>query len=146
MTYDCQALHGDITQANRESTLTGFKKGSFKAWTKIRWKTPARVLSLQRMSSGKAVRQYSCVVLSLCKGYCAVFESALALVKTACVSIQRCGVGSTWFGMLSIQTVPHIPVSALEGKVTMEMFSKRQDHRLSLWVCCMRWVGGRVIS
>ncbi|CAN0165128.1 unnamed protein product [Pylaiella littoralis] len=30
MTYDCQALHGDITQANRESTLEGFKKGSFK--------------------------------------------------------------------------------------------------------------------
>ncbi|CAM9683057.1 unnamed protein product, partial [Hapterophycus canaliculatus] len=30
MTYDCQALHGDITQANRESTLAGFKKGSFK--------------------------------------------------------------------------------------------------------------------
>lgn len=30
MTYDCQALHGDITQANRESTLDGFKKGSFK--------------------------------------------------------------------------------------------------------------------
>lgn len=30
MTYDSQALHGDITQANRESTLAGFKKGSFK--------------------------------------------------------------------------------------------------------------------
>lgn len=33
MTYDCQALHGDITQANRESTLAAFKKGSFKVRT-----------------------------------------------------------------------------------------------------------------
>ncbi|CAM9259489.1 unnamed protein product [Ascophyllum nodosum] len=30
LTYDSQALHGDITQGNREATLAGFKKGSFK--------------------------------------------------------------------------------------------------------------------
>jgi ATP-dependent RNA helicase DDX21 len=30
MTFECQPLHGDITQANRETTLAAFKRGSFK--------------------------------------------------------------------------------------------------------------------
>ncbi|CAN0044441.1 unnamed protein product, partial [Phaeothamnion confervicola] len=28
--FECQPLHGDISQSNRESTLAGFKKGSFR--------------------------------------------------------------------------------------------------------------------